>query len=267
MPRFSAHAQKEDKVKNRLAVALGALVLMVAVTAVADYNVLDKTTYKQNATSGQRVNNTGDLRVDDVSRDRDNWVVTSLFDDTTSVADLIDTKSTAGQPYTAESSAVIPCGQYRRFTLCLRVVPAAGDTTSRFRYAVQIRKHSAAAADSASTFAWQSWGLLAPGATAPDDSTGHFGAAVFWQGTGTATGASAWSNERVFVFDSERGQSAASGSVGQSFGWPGGYAIDLQDTRGQSFWAPYISVRIRCLSNGRTTINKARIIGTLMMGS
>lgn len=51
---------------------LGGLVLLViGSNALADYNVLDKTTYKQNATSGQRVNDTGDLRVDDMDRDRD----------------------------------------------------------------------------------------------------------------------------------------------------------------------------------------------------
>ena len=65
------------KNKMRLAVALGAVVALWAVAAFGDYNVLDKTTYYQNATSGQRTNATGDLRVDDMSRDRDQGTIIS----------------------------------------------------------------------------------------------------------------------------------------------------------------------------------------------
>lgn len=257
------------KNKMRLAVALGAVVALWAVAAFGDYNTLNKSTYYQNATSGNRVNSTGSLLVDDVSRDRDNWSVVSLFDDTVSVADRIDTKSTAGYPYTAESSAVIPCGQYRRFTLCLRVIPQASDTTNdkRYRFAVQIRKHSSAVADSSNTFAWSSWMNATPMSVASDDSVGHQFSAGFFQGTLSNSASTPWANERVFIFDGTRGNLVSAGSVGQSFGWPGGYAVDLCDARGQWFWAPYISIRVRCLSNGTTTLNKPRIIGTLMMGS
>jgi hypothetical protein len=148
----------------------------------------------------------------------------------------------------------------------MRVIPVAADTTSRFRFAVQIRKHTDASGDSSSTFAWAAWNQATPMSVASDDSTGHLFAATFFVG-GAATGPAPWANERVFVFDAERGNAiSTAGSNNQSFGWPGGIAVDLQDARGQDFWAPYMSVRIRCLNAGAAA-SKPRVIAKLAMGS
>lgn len=203
----------------------------------------------------------------DAARDRDNFQIVPVCDDTVSIGQLIDTKSTKGFPFTAESSAVIPCFQYHHFTLMMRVVPAGGDTTTRFRFAVQIRKHIDATGDSSSTFAWTSFSPTPTAVTGLDDSLGHFTAATFFGGTGAATGITGWANERTVILSATRGNAVGSSSVGQSFGWPGGVAIDLVDARGQWFWAPYISVRVRCLSGGGTAANKPRIIAWLAMGS
>lgn len=252
--------------KVKLAVALGALVALAAVAAFGDNNVLDKSTYYQNATNGAKTDANGNAYTNEASKDRDNFQIVNVCDDTMSVAQFIDANSTAGFQFTAESSAVITSYPYRRFTLMMRVIPVAADTTSRFRFAVQVRKHTDATGDSSSTFAWASWANATAMSAASDDSTGHFTAATFFSG-GASTGAGAWSDERVFVLTAERGNAiGVAGSTQQSFGWPGGIAVDLCDARGQWFWAPYMSVRIRCLSAGAAA-SKPRVIAKLAMGS
>lgn len=256
------------KLKTWKSLAIGAGLVTFVGLALADYNTINKGSYYQNQGNGSKTDASGNAYTNEASKDRDHYAVFPVCDDTVSIGQLIDTKSSKGFPFTAESSAVISCYDYRRFTLMMRVIPVGGDTTTRFRFAVQVRKHLDATGDSSSTFAWTSFAPTPTAVTGLDDSTGHFTAGVFFGGTGSALGIAPWSNEKVVVFDGERGNAISSaGSIGQAFGWPGGVAIDLMDCRGQWFWAPYISVRIRCLSAGGTAANKPRVIAWLAMGS
>lgn len=251
---------------RKIVAALTAVAMLLSTLALADNNVIDQGSYYKNAQTGAKVDANGNAYTTEASKDRDNFQIANVCDDTMSVALFIDNKSTLGQAFTAESSAVITSYPYRRFTLLLRAIPTAGDTTSRFRFAVQIRKHTDATGDSSSTWAWSAWANATAMSVAADDSTGHFTDATFYGGTGSAAGPGPWSDERVFVLTAERGNMVGASSANQSFGWPGGIAVDLCDARGQWFWAPYMSVRVRCLS-ASSAANKPRVICKLAMGS
>ena len=62
---------------------LGGLVLFIGGSAIADYNVQNHTTHYQNASTGLRVNESGDLRFEDMDRDRDYPVITTILTATT----------------------------------------------------------------------------------------------------------------------------------------------------------------------------------------
>jgi len=247
----------------------GLLLGLLAAIGLADNNTLNHGSYYQNATNGAKTDANGNAWVSDASRDRDNFqIVTVCSDSMSNGAGVGSAWANAGgaMSFTAESSAVIPCYNYRRFTLMIRVIPtsAAGgaDSAAVVRLAVQIRKHTDATNDSASTFAWTSWGNTSVVAT--PDSTGNQGVGL------SGNGALIQNTERGFTFVSQRGYGAL-GATRQStaMSWPNGLAVDLVDSRGQWFWAPYVSVRVRIVGNsaGTAAANCPKVICFLAMGS
>src|SRR5690349_14740658 len=107
--------------------------LLVGMTALglADNNVLNHSSYYQNATNGAKVDANGNAYVNDAARDRDNYQIVTVCSDTISNGAAVGSAwANAGGAmlWTAESSAVVPCYQYHHFTLMFRVIPAGGDT-------------------------------------------------------------------------------------------------------------------------------------------
>jgi len=121
---------------------LGGLTLFAAV-ALADYNVQDKGTYYNNASTGLRTNSTGDLRVDDMSRDRETVVkYDDIINDTISVG-------------TADSTqTLIDTHDVAKGYLLIRVdsLDAKYSATPFARFAIRVTGHTNATADSSTTF-------------------------------------------------------------------------------------------------------------------
>lgn len=253
--------------KARLLAALGALALFVSVAAWGDNNVLNKGSYFQNATTGQKVDANGNAYLNEAAKDRDNYVIVPVCDDTLSNGGGVSASNAnvgGAMAFTAESSLVIPTYMYHHFTLLMRVVPvfsAAADSAVTYRIAVQVRKHTDQTNDSSSTFAWTSWTNAALVATA--DSTGNAGQ------TFMASGAFAGQSERTFVFVGARGRGNGNSRQAAAMSWPDGIAVDLIDSRGQWYWSPYTSIRVRIIGNsaGNTAALCPRVICKLAMGS
>lgn len=220
-----------------------------------------------------RFDASGNLLSSEANKDRDNWSIPTggIINDTMSVAALANgrvSSQSSNLGFCAESTLVLPCGQYRHFTLFMRAIPigaATSDTSSMIRVAVEIRKHTTNLADTSSTFVWMSWeppaGTNAP--TGPD-SLGHTYAGVT---IGSTPGTVAlYPGEHEFIFDPRR---RGDRNTDYFFGPPDGIAVDLVDAHGQWFWAPYMSVRIRVLSYTSSAANdhKPRIYLAVGMGS
>ena len=183
----------------------------------------------------------GNLKTVDADRDRDYWTLLGAVDDTLGSGTALGSSTSARLQWTAESTTVAAAYPYKRFAVAIRIIPIGGDTTNVFKLAVQVRKHTAAVADSANTFGWYSW--VAGNTAAVADSIGHNYSGTFSSGAGQQLGP--WPSERVFTFQPWRGRGDLKSA--QTFGWPNGVMVDLIDSNGQWFWAPYISVRVRNL--------------------
>lgn len=200
---------------------------------------------------------TGGLSIYDEARDRDQWAVLNggspIINDTLTVGSGINAGAGNGAPasFTAESSLVISSGMYQRFALAVRVIPAAGDTATKIRLAVQIRGHITSAVDTNSTFAWLPFQVEA--AIAGIDSLGDYGTQVAGDHVSQAG-----PGEFKLQFD-PRNYTGTSG-VGNVFAFPSGRWIQLITNSGEWFWAPYMSVRIRCLTGAA----KPRVIAYLV---
>lgn len=251
-------------------VAVSAIVSAHAVplfspTGVQDVVQLPDGTY-YNVAGHFSCDNAGHPLTSDAYRDRDNWIVyTNAINDTISIGALLNARQAAGSTnagFCAESTTVYPCASYKKFTLMLRVIPgsgATGDTTSNIRLAVEVRKHIAQVADSASTFVWSGWNTSPT--YAATDSIGQGYGPTISSSPGTVA---LYPGEHLIVFNpKQRGDR----NTDYFFGPPDGIALDLVDSKGQWFWAPYISVRVRVLSGSATVANKPRVIMHLAMGS
>jgi hypothetical protein len=240
--------------------------LLACAAAVAVAQVQNMGTYYKNPQSGQVTDALGNAQVSEAIKDRDNWIVyPTAINDTISNGQLVGTAwalaNTAAQ-FCAESTVVYPCGQYRRFALGARWIPAGGDTsTATIRIAFQVRGHFTATADTSTTFYWDSWTLSSAAGTTTDSV-----------GVGTTAQAGnlalAWSGEKIIAFDPRRGNGGATiNTFSQFFGAPAGKLIDLVDAKGNYFWAPYISVRARVINGYGANATKGRLIVSLAMGS
>lgn len=197
--------------------------------------------------------------ISDVSRDRDNFVITTnAINDTMTVGLTLTSPFNQGVAFTAESTAVLTAYPYHHTALCIRVIPAAGDTTTLIRLAVQVRGHTSSSADTASTFAWYPWMVAGAVAATNVDSLGQTTSGAF---TAASQYATCWSGEFEVIASPKRGKGGL--SAGTIFGAPDGIMVDLCGPRGEWFWAPYMSVRIRCLTGAA----KPKVILNIMQGS
>ena len=242
--------------KRILSIAL--LLSALAGAAWAASNVQAQNGGYVNAKTGAAINSTGAALVDDAARDRDNWTVwTNAINDTATVGSAIGTSSNpAGAAYQAESTAVLTTAPYRRIVLWLDVKPAAGDTSTVIRVAVQIRKHTSALADSASMGAWAEWANV--NAIANPDSVTNASGVSGWPSGNLAL---PLPNERVFSFSPVIGLGGQASRMANS--GPRMLTIDVVGSHGEVFWSPYTSVRVRVLGGAR----KPRIVMHVAAGS
>lgn len=229
--------------------ALAALCVLAAALPVrADYNVQDKGTYKMNANSGAVVDASGNAKVVDADRDRDNWAYYSL----------INNQFAATSSGTMADSNATPVDTHGYSKLALVFYPQFDSLSTVIRFAVQVRAHYGSSTDTAATFPWYRWPVRGTTAPAGIDSIGQFifGARSVAQSTGAnlPTGSvGAWDGEFIVKFDASRLDTLGAGGGAGKFGAsPRGMYVPLNDANGTPFWAPYTSVRVRVLSGIRS---------------
>lgn len=167
----------------------------------------------------------------------------NIIVDTMSVAAAINSaQNPGGYSFTAESTAIIDVGRFFRIGLMIRAIPAGGDTTTPIRLAVQIRAHlDNSAEDSTNTFYWMPHAVSASIST-PDSFVTKYTTSAPPAGAGVGV----WPGEMIVAFnDPARGRGAMKSN--EFFGAPDGCYIPLIATKGDIFWAPYMSVRVRVL--------------------
>lgn len=215
------------------------------------------------STGGVLTMSNGALNLTDVARDRDSWAILNggqpIINDTLTVGSSFDfggsASVTVGNFYSAESSLVISAGTYTRFALMWRVIPAAGDTTTKVVLAWQVRGHISNTADTSSTFAWspRGWDITTPGTLGPFamvDST--------VAKTTSTIGTVALPTEFTTFFSPKWYSGTL--TAYQAFAMPSGRMLPLIDQSGVWFWAPYVSVRVRCLRGA----SKPKVIAYLV---
>ena len=222
---------------------LGGLLAFVGLAA-ADYNVQDKGTYYNNASTGLRTTSSGHL----TTQEQD-----PAMDANLTFASIINNSALAAGA--ADSSIVLDTHRMRLGTLLFKIVPGTGNPGIT-RLAVQIRVHLYGSADSSNTFAiYRDLGgdglARASGAGADTSAGGHYI-------TGSAT--VAWSGEFVVAANNNRN---ARGSLLATtpFYYPSGIAVPLQSYYGRDIYAPYISVRIRSIA-GPTCAVTVHLVGS-----
>jgi hypothetical protein len=278
--------------KIRKWLVLGGL-LTLAGFAYADFNVQDKGSYYNNASTGARTTAQGHATIDDAARDRQQlprW--SPVCDDTLSNGATIGTAwalAATAFTFTAESSAVITTYPYRRFTLSIRVIPPGGGGRAARRRPPARGSRGAGAHPTpphqttpaprhpprsiATTNARHT--TILPQTHTQDSarhtkkrqnthSTKHKANTHNTASSFRATLPSPTTTSVSLFWIALRGRGA--GATNQTNGsWPDGIAVDLMDSRGQWYWAPYTSVRIRLI--GYAGSGKPRVIAKLAMGS
>lgn len=232
--------------KNRLTLALGALVLTLAMTAYADYNVLNKGSYYQNATSGDRVTSLGHKTV--VEQD-------PPMDANLTFAPEQVINSTSMAVGGADSSGVLDTHRMRLGMILIKSYNAATGANRLSRLAISIRTHLNGQDDSSSTFPIFFYGRSDQGVTAmasqlDTTSSGHLV---------TGGAANPWSGEYVIVVDHSRDQ--PTGVAATAFQYPSGIAIPLSSIFGRDIYSPSTSIRVRNLS-GPTVAVQVSLVGT-----
>ena len=129
---------------------LAGLVLFVAGSAIADYNVRDHSTHKQNASTGQRVNDTGDIRAEVV-----NGPETFVMHEASWLSTRLTARLAGGLPQTAgvfvqDSTNAQDVRGYNG--LALFMYPTFDDSVSAVALALQVRWHYSETVDSSSTY-------------------------------------------------------------------------------------------------------------------
>lgn len=243
---------------------LGGLVLLVG-AALADFNVRDHSTHKQNASTGQRVTEDGHLTTEEQAPEMDaNLTFTNIIGTTT---------LTAAAATNADSSAVLDTHRMRLGMLLIKATPTSvtgADSLGIVRLGVQVRTHLQGASDSSSTFPiyWYGRSDLGGVAAASQIDTSATGQ-IFNAVNLAASANSAHSGEFVtYVAINRLGPgTSVVGSLGQRpYFWPNGIAIPLQNFQGREIYSPFTSVRIRNLGTvgpaNRSIIVTAHLVGT-----
>jgi len=229
---------------------LAVVALLVAASASGDSNTYNYQTQggvNFNAKSGQVVDASGNAKVVDADRDRDNWGYFSL----------INTQFGATSSATMADSNATPVDTHGYSRLALVFYPQFDSLSTVVRYAVQVRAHYSSSSDSAATFPWYRWPVRNNTVMADIDSIGQYtyGSRVVAQSTSAnlPTGSvGAWSGEFIVTFNVARNDSIEGGSGGKWGAYPRGMYLPLNDYNGAPYWAPYTTVRVRVLSGIRS---------------
>ena len=212
--------------KTRLAIALGALVALAAVTAYGDYNVMDKTTHYTNGATGLLVNSTGQLLTSDASRDRDKVIsYDNAIDDTCAVG-------------FADSSAIMDVHAAARGYLYFRVLVPAGFAPAVTRWAVRVQACTNAATDSTNKY---NIALSDSGRVGTTSVPLIYGSGAVQPSVTSATS----TGEFVVVIPAD----AASAT---KWGRSNTLVVPLKDQSGNWLWAENITVMVRNLNSGAT---------------
>ena len=247
-------------------VLLGCLVLGLAVSAFADYNVLDKNTYKQNATSGAKTDAFGNAYIIDSNPNRDaNLTFQSVISNTSLAFGAADSNATP-----------LDTHAMRLGMLLFKGVVVSGDSNDVVRIAVQVRTHLNGNTDSLSTFAIYQYGVSpslnqTSGVTPDTASVGQL-----WK-SGTTTAVSAtptnsqpYSGEFVVSFRADR-MAHATGSValpqGREFYYPNGIAIPMNSLFGREIYSPSTTIRVRNIGTRPGAANRAINITVHLVGT
>jgi hypothetical protein len=221
--------------KMKLLFVLAAICTLVGVAA-ADFNIIDRNTFKANTVNGARVNNTGDARVEVTNPDyRQTLFVPSFLS-------CILTGRTAGgalPPSPAvvrDSTAAYDVRGYNG--LGLMFYPTFDDSLAAVAVALQVRWHPYPVVDSASTFVEQTQRIMTGATTSSTDrdSIGSFVLRNTNLFTSSMPDTLSAGDERVIVFT----------SAGSS---QRGVFVRLTPSASTNFSAgPYLSIRVRHLN-------------------
>ena len=158
----------------------------------------------------------------------------------------------------ADSSAVLDVHRMRHGMLLFKITPSVGAGRIN-RIAVQVRAHLGGGNDSLTTFAFYPYGQSDQGAQATIASqtdTTTVGHLI----TGSAS--APYSGEFTIVANGVRNSTGAAGA-GQAYAYPNGIAIPIESLFGRTFWAPYMSVRVRNLV-GPTCAITVHLVGSAL---
>jgi len=204
---------------------LGAALLVIASIVRADYNVQDKGSYYSNAQTGLRTNSTGDLRVDDMNRNRD-YVVKydDIINDTISIGTADSTLTLLDTHDVGRGYLMISASGF-----------AAGAAIPFVRLAIRVTGHTNSQADSATTFNFD----FNPNWLSTTDSL-SFGNATI--PTSVAFGGT----EAVATISYD----AAAAS---KYARRATIIVPIKDTNGDWFWSEYTGIMVRVLSANANT--------------
>jgi hypothetical protein len=240
----------------------GLLLTVLAAIGLADNNVLDHSTYFQNATNGAKTDASGNAYVTES---------TPAMDANLTFASIISNTSLAAG--VADSSSVMDTHRMRLGMLLIKCTPLSltgADSLGITRIGVQIRTHLNGISDSSSTFACYMYGRSDQGGVAAASQIDTSAAGQIFNAVNLAASAnSAHSGEFVvFVANDRVGPgTSAIGTMGQrTYSWPNGIAIPLQSIFGRDLYSPYTSIRVRNLGNtgpaNRSVSITVHLIGT-----
>lgn len=172
------------------------------------------------------------------------WWPNAINDTISTTATTFSTFPFANIQFNAESTAVLPTTGFRVITGFLKAwAPAPVDTAGWVVLDVQVRAHPTQSADSSNTFPLTDWqvsgGLY--------DSTGTVFPSLPSVGNGT--------ERRVYIPAAWCMPGNASGAPLKRIWGDNGLTVTVQ-SRGGTFAAPFISIRVRVQSSGSTAVLK-----------
>ena len=235
--------------KKRLYAALTALACLGVAIGLgwADNNVLDHSTYYQNATNGAKVDASGNAYTTESSPLSDqNLTFANIIGPTA----LTQASATAG----ADSSAILDTHRMRLGMLLIKAIPAGGAAMVNNRIAVQIRTHLQGGSDSNSVFCVYNYGnteVATAGAKPDSASFGHIASGSL---------STLWSGEIDVLVNNARTGTVTGGTT-NDFRSPSGIAIPLSSILGRDFYSPYTSIRVRNLAGPTCTVTVS-LVGT-----
>jgi len=175
-----------------------------------------------------------------------NDVYTDAINDTVSVPGWGSASNgTIAASFTAESTFIYPMAKSGFHTCQLAFSAGAdsanlyADTTLTGVFAIQVRGHFSANYDTSTTFPWASWSAFGRNDSLDVSPRG---------GMDMPFASALWPGEHLVRYRlSGKGYATAASYAGGFFSSPGGFFVDLGDSKGGEPVPPWMSVRIRCL--------------------